>query len=60
MDVVVAPADIKLGKIARALEFIDEFWGQRKWGGVFNGDVVQEAVVLDGAEFLVFLFDKKE
>jgi hypothetical protein len=59
-DVVVSPADVEFGVIARALEFVNEVRDQRERSGVFYGDVVQGTVVLDGAEaFALFCYEKK-
>ena len=55
-NVVITPSNIKFGEIARALEFVDKFWDQRKRCSIFNSNIVQIAVILDWAKGRGVLF----
>jgi len=48
-DVVIAPTDVKLSKVAGALEFIYEVRNEWQGRGVFDSDIIEGAVVLDRA-----------
>ena len=60
VDVIVAPTNVKLCKVARALQLIDEFRDQGQWGSVFDGDVAQVSIVLNRLEAVALLFDKEK
>ena len=59
-NVVVASTDVELCEVARALELVDEFRNQGQGSGVFDGDVVEIAVVLNGLEAIALFFDKEK
>ncbi len=49
MDVVITPADIKFGKITRRLKFVYKVWNEGEWKSVFNHDIIELLIILDGA-----------
>ena len=59
-DIVVPPADIKLGKQFGVFEFVDEVGDEGERVGVAGGMFIQVSVILTGAEAAVLLFDKEE
>ena len=59
-NIVVAPTDVELCKVARALELVDEFRNQGQGSSVFYGDVVEIPVVLNGSEAVALLFDEEK
>jgi hypothetical protein len=60
VGVVVAPVDVKFGKIVGALELVNEVRDKRERGSVFDRNIVQIAVVLDGSEFAILFSYEKE
>ena len=48
-DVIVTPMDIKFCKVTGRLEFVDEFRDEQEREIIFDGDIVEFMVVLNGA-----------
>src|SRR5712672_1357122 len=59
-DVIVTPADVELCEVTRSLELIDEFGNKRKRSGIFDGDIVNGAIVLDGPKGATASFGDEE
>ena len=59
-DIVVPPADVKLGEQFGIFKFVDEVGNEGKWVGVAGGMFVQVSVILTGAEATILLFDKEK
>ena len=64
-DVVVAPTDVELHKQGRGLSVysrktVHEFSDEGKWGRVVYSPGIKFAIVLDGSEVAVLLFDVEE
>src|SRR5712671_5911637 len=59
-DVIVTPADVKLCEVTRSLELINEFGNKRKRSGIFDGDIVNGAIVLDGPKGTTASFGDEE
>ena len=59
-NVVVPPANIKLGEQFGVFELVDEVRDEGEWVGVSGGMFVQVAVILTRAEATIFLLDKEE
>ena len=59
-DIVVFPADVKLGEHFHSLKFINEVGNKWKGVHIMNGVFVNIAVVLARAKATVFLLDKEE
>ena len=59
-NIVVAPTDVELCKVARALELVDKFRNQGQRSSVFYGDVVEVPIVLNGSEAVALFFDKEK
>ena len=55
-----APTDVELCEVARALELVDKFRNEGQWSGVFDGDVIEVTIVLDGSEAVALFFDKEK
>ena len=60
VDIVVPPADVKLGEQFSIFELVDEVGDKQEWVGVSGGMFVQIVVVLTGAETAIFLLNKEE
>ena len=59
-DVVVPLTNIKLGEVASIFQLVHEVGDKREGVGVAGGVFVEVTIVLAGAEFAIFLFDKEE
>ena len=59
-NIVVSPANIKLGEQFGVFELVDEVGDEGEWVGVLGGMFVQVAVILTRAEAAIFLLDKEE
>src|SRR5712672_4335440 len=59
-DVIVTPADVELCEVTRSLELIDEFGNKRKGSGIFDGDIVNGVIVLDGPKGATASFGNEE
>ena len=59
-DVIIPPANVKLGEVASIFQLVHEVGNKREGVGVSGGMFVEVAVVLAGAEFSIFLFDEEE
>ena len=59
-DVVITPANIKLGEDLSSFELVHEIGDEREGLGISDSVFVQIAVVLAGAETTILLFDKEE
>ena len=60
VDIVVPPSDIKLGEVFCIFEFIDEVRDEGERIGILDGMFIQVAVILEGVEFPILLFDEEE
>ena len=59
-DVVVSPTNIELSEVVSVFQLVHEVGDERKEVGIVGGMFVEVMVVLAGAEFAIFLFDKEE
>src|SRR5258708_21537961 len=59
-DVVVSPSDVELTKDICILQFVRYVRNEGEGILVFDGEVVELAVVLNRAQLAVFLFDEEE
>jgi hypothetical protein len=59
-NIVISPADIKLGEPNFSVELLDKFLYKRKGVGVSDGEVVKTSIVHDGTVLSVFLLGKEE
>ena len=60
LDVVVTPADIKLGEDFGPLELVYKVRDEGKRVGIPNSVFSQVVIVLTGAETAILLFDEEE
>jgi hypothetical protein len=59
-DIIVPPADVKLGEVARILEPMDKVVDEGERIAILPGDRIQSSVVLDEAELSILLLDKED
>jgi hypothetical protein len=59
-DLIVTPADVELCEVVRSLELIDEFGNKSKRSGILDRNIVEGAIVLDGAKDTTSSFGNEE
>jgi hypothetical protein len=59
VDIVVPPADIKLGEVACASETIDKVGNEWKWIDILDSLCIECAIVLDKSERSILLFNEE-
>ena len=59
-DVVIAPTNVQLGEVTGAFELVEQLLDERKRVAVLDRHIVKLAVVLDGAERTILLFNEEK
>ena len=59
-DIIIAPANVESGKESTATEAVNDLWDEWGYIAISDSPFVNGSVVLNGAQFAVSLFDKKE